>query len=208
MIPFIAEAKWVQPENYELYAMTPHGFWLGMIAFLTGFLCVYAGPSFWENATKLRWVLLLFAFTLYVLRLQQITTDLSQYLIPVESNLWIYTVFGWGHKYLNRPGKILTYLSAAAYPVYIIHMVFLYLASLIVFPMDIYPVAKLMLVILLTFAGCFISYEFLIRRINWIRPFFGLKEKSGFRKNSIPETKGLRVEKMYNRIVSDVEKDH
>ena len=196
MIPFIAEAKLVQPENYELYAMTPHGFWLGMIAFLTGFLCVYAGLPFWENVTKFRWALLLFAFTLYLLRLQQITTGLSQYLIPVESDFWIYTVFGFGHKYLNRPSKVLSYLSTAAYPIYILHMFFLYLASLFVFPMGIPPLAKLAVVVLLTFAGCLISYEFLIRRINWIRPLFGLKEKSSFRENSIAVEKELKLGKL------------
>lgn len=122
MIPFILEAKLVQPENFELYAMTPHGFWLGMVAFLTGFLCVYSGQNFWQNVTKLRWATLAIAFTLYLLRLQGVTSELLNYLIPVESNLWIYTVFGFGHKYLNRPSKTLAYLSSAAYPIYIIHM--------------------------------------------------------------------------------------
>jgi hypothetical protein len=175
MIPFIIEAKLLQPENFELYAMTPHGFWMGMIAFLTGFLCVYSGQYFWKNVTKLRQATLAIAFVLYLLRLQGVTSDLLNYLIPVESNLWIYTVFGFGYKYLNRPSKTLAYLSTAAYPIYIIHMGFLYLASVMIFPLDIHPIVKLTAVILITFAGCFISYEFLIRRINWVRPLFGLK---------------------------------
>ena len=40
MIPFIVEAELVQPESFETYAMNTHGFWIGMLAFLTGFLCV------------------------------------------------------------------------------------------------------------------------------------------------------------------------
>ncbi|WP_375579348.1 acyltransferase family protein [Marivirga tractuosa] len=178
MIPFIIEAKLVQPENFELYAMTPHGFWMGMIAFLTGFLCVYSGQNFWKNVTKLRWPTLAIAFILYLLRLQGLTSDLLNYLIPVESNLWIYTVFGFGYKYLNQPSKALTYLSSAAYPIYVIHMFFLFMASFIIFPLDIHPYTKLIAVILATFGGCFISYDFLIRRIRWIRPLFGLKPKS------------------------------
>ncbi len=175
MIPFIAEAKIVQPENFELYAMTGHGFWIGMIAFLTGFFCVYFGTSFWQNVTRWRWLSLIIAFTLYVLRIEQMTIDLAGYLIPVESNLWIYSVFGFGFKYLNRPSDTLRYLSNAAYPIYIIHMFFLYLSSWLIFPLDFHPMTKFIAVNLGTFAGCFITYEFLIRRIRWIRPLFGVK---------------------------------
>ena len=177
MIPFIAEANMVQPKNFELYAMTPHGFWIGMLAFMIGFFCVYFGSSFWQNVTRCRWFLLVIAFTLYILRMQQVTVDLSAYLIPVESNLWIYAIFGFGYKYLNRPSKALAYLSSAAYPIYIIHMFFLYLASWLFFPLGMHPVVKLIAVIVFTFAGCFLSYEFLIRRIVWVRPLFGLKPK-------------------------------
>lgn len=178
MIPFILEATLVQPENFELYAMTTHGFWLGMLAFLTGFLCVYSGENFWKNVTKFRWVTLALAFTLYLLRVQGVTSDLLNYLIPVESNFWIYTVFGFGYKYLNRPSKALTYLSNAAYPIYIIHMFFLYWSSAMIFPLDIHPLIKLILVSITTFWGCFVVYEFVIRRLYWIWPFFGLKQQN------------------------------
>ncbi len=184
IIPFIAEAKLVQPENFEIYAMTAHGFWIGMIAFLTGFFCVYFGSSFWQNVTRLRWFLLIMAFALYLLRIEQITIDLTTYLIPLESNLWIFTVFGFGYKYLNRPSRTLAYLSNAAYPVYIVHMFFLYLASWLLFPMDFHPIAKLIAVVIFTFAGCFICYEFLIRRIRWFRPLFGLKADKANKKES------------------------
>ncbi|WP_188467673.1 acyltransferase family protein [Marivirga lumbricoides] len=193
MIPFIAEAKIVQPENFELYAMTPHGFWIGMVAFLTGFFCVYFGTSFWHNVSRCRWSFLVVAFALYILRMQQVTVDLSAYLIPVESNLWIYAIFGFGYKYLNRPSKALAYLSSAAYPIYIIHMFFLYLASWLFFPLGIHPVVKLIAVIVFTFAGCFLSYEFLIRRIVWVRPLFGLKAKTAKVKIAIATNEELET---------------
>lgn len=52
--------------------------------------------------------------------------------LVIESNCWIFSVFAFGYKYLN-PGKVLRYLSQAAYPIYIIHMICLYLASLLMF---------------------------------------------------------------------------
>lgn len=52
------------------------------------------------------------------------------------------------------------------------------MTSFIIFPLGIHPIMKLIAVILATFGGCFISYEFLIRRIRWIGLLFGLKPKS------------------------------
>jgi glucan biosynthesis protein C len=175
MIPFIAEAELVQPESFETYAMNAHGFWIGMLAFLTGFLCVYSGQVFWSTVTKWRWMLLALAAILYTLRLFEGEFNAPYYLKSIESNLWIFTVFGFGHKHLNKPSKALSYLSPSAYPIYILHMVFLYLSSWLLFPLDLPPFLKFALVGLFTFAGCFLTYEFILRRIKFLRPLFGLK---------------------------------
>lgn len=175
MIPFVAEAELVKPEAFELYAMTWHGFWLGMVAFVAGFLCVYSGLSFWKNVTKWRWLLLGLAVLLYSIRLIEFELKSPDYLMAIESNLWIFTVFGFGHKYLNRPSTTLKYLSAAAYPIYILHMVFLYLASVLFFELDIEVHLKLILVIAFTFVSTFAFYELFIRRFKIVKPLFGLK---------------------------------
>ena len=47
----------------------------------------------------------------------------------IESWSWLFAVFGFGSTYLNHPSKKLTYLSKAVYPVYILHMIFMNLAS-------------------------------------------------------------------------------
>jgi peptidoglycan/LPS O-acetylase OafA/YrhL len=175
IVPFIAEAELVNPESFEYYAMNAHGFWLGMIAFLTGFLCVYSGQPFWDNVTKWRWPLLAIATTLFTLRVFEGQFNAPYYLKAVESNFWIFTALGFSHRYLNRPSKTLAYLSQAAYPVYILHMLFLFLASWLLFPMDLPVLLKLALVIAITFTGCFVAYEFVVKRIKLVRPLFGLK---------------------------------
>jgi len=175
MIPFIVEVELVQPENFEYYAMNAHGFWIGMIAFLVGFLCVYCGEAFWSTVTKWRWLLLAIATTLYTLRFLEGEFNAPYYLKSIESNLWIFTIFGFGHKHLNKPSKTLAYLSQSAYPIYIIHMVLLYLASSFVFPLDIPAFLKFILVTAFTFIGCFVVYEFVLRRIKFVRILFGLK---------------------------------
>ena len=98
--------------------------------------------------------------------------------MAAESCLWIYTVLGFGHKHLNKPSAALSYLSQAAYPIYIIHMMFIYLGSSVLFKLDINPWIKLVGITLFTFFGCFIVYEFIVRRFNLLRPLFGLKLKN------------------------------
>jgi membrane-bound acyltransferase YfiQ involved in biofilm formation len=127
---------------------------------------------------KWRWMFLTAAVGLYVSRLTYFQTQFApNYLTAIESNCWILSVFAFGYKYLNRSSNSLTYLSEAAYPVYILHMIFLYLGSLLIFPMDIPVQLEFVLVLAFTLAGCFGTYE-LVRRVNIIRPLFGLKMKT------------------------------
>jgi len=172
---FTMEATLVKPEIYEIYALTLHGFLLGLLAFLFGFLVVYSGNTFWKTVLKWRWGLLSIALTLFLVRFLAFDLAAPYYLLVMESCGWIFAVFGFGYKYLNRPSKTLHYLSQAAYPVYIIHMIFLYLASYVIMPLNIPNYAQFILVALLTGIGCFVFYEMIIRRIWFIRPLFGLK---------------------------------
>ena len=106
-----------------------------------------------------------------------ITLKSGQILTSIESMSWIFAALGFGYKYLNRPSNILSYLSQAVYPVYIIHMIFLYWASYIILPLNLTLELSLTLIILLTFIGCYVTYELIIKRIGFIRPLFGLKGK-------------------------------
>ena len=172
---FIIETLLVKPGIYEIYAMTWHGFFLGLIAFFFGFCFVLSGASFWNMLLKWKWLFLLLAVSLYVYRLFQPQMIVPNFQLAIESNLWIYSVFAFGYKYLNRQSKTLNYLSQAAYPIYIIHMVFLYTSSSIIFPLEINIYLKFILVLSSTFIGSLVFYEFVIRRISLFRPLFGLK---------------------------------
>lgn len=172
---FVVEVLLVNPMPFELYAMTGHGFFLGLLAFLFGFCFVLCGHTFWEMILRWRWLFFAVAVTFFAMRLVYFQGDTPNYLLVVESNCWIISLFGFGYKYLNHPGKVLSYLSQAAYPVYILHMIFLYLGSYFIFPLAIDVRIQFVLVLLITITGSFITYEFLIRRIAFMRPLFGLK---------------------------------
>ena len=175
MLVFIVEAIVVNPYPFELYAMTTHGFILGLIAFIFGFLFMYSGNPFWRMICKWRWVFIVVALTLYLYRTFQGEIQVPVYRLSIESSLWIFSIFAFGHKYLNHPSSILKYLSQGAYPIYIVHMIFIYLASYLVFPLNTYVWLKFILVLAITFLGSVVFYELFIRRIYFIRPFFGLK---------------------------------
>jgi len=174
---FMAEAILVDPNPYELYAMTWHGFILGLLAFFFGFCYVLSGDAFRNMIMKWQWMFLAFALMLYVYRFFQFQMRVPSYLLAIESNFWILSVFAFASRYLNRPSKTLAYLSQAAYPVYILHMIFLSLGSLLIFPLDVALPVQFILVLFFTVAGCFTVYEFIIRRVNIIRPLFGVKMK-------------------------------
>ena len=172
---FVLEAILVKPETYETYSMTLHGFFLGMLAFLFGFIIVHAGDAFWNTVKKWRWLLLLLAAALFTFRYIEFQLLAPNYLKAIESNLWIFAVFGFAYRYLNHPGKALTYLSQSAYPVYILHMIFLYVGSYLIVPLGIPALLKLFMVMAFTFTGSFTIYELVIRRVSFLRPLFGLK---------------------------------
>lgn len=174
---FVAEAIIVNPQLFTLYADTLHGFLLGLLAFFFGFLFVYSGKVFWETVSKWKWLYFGLAVVLFTIRLMVFETTSPGYLMSIESNCWIFGVFGLGYKYLNKPSTALSYLSQAAYPVYIIHMFALYTGAMIILPLEISPVMKFIFITVFTFSICYIIYEYIVKRVGLLRPLFGLKWK-------------------------------
>ena len=172
----VLEVLILDPRPFEMYAMTWHGFFLGLLAFFFGFCFVLSGRSFWNMILKWRWFFLPVAAAMFAFRITQFQYA-PGYLLSVESTFWILSVFAFAFRYLNRPNKVFSYLSQAAYPVYILHMIFLYAGSLLIFPLNIPAQLQFVLVLLFTTIGCFAFYELVVRKVNLIRPLFGLKMK-------------------------------
>jgi hypothetical protein len=57
-------------------------------------------------------------------------------------------------------------------------MIFLYLGAFLILPLEVAEILQLLLIVLFTLTGCFITYELVIRRIRFLRPLFGLKQPS------------------------------
>jgi len=174
---FVIEVLLLKPQIYEMYAQTWHGFFLGLLAFFFGFLFVYSGKTFWQTMLKWRWLYVGLAAVFYIIRLTVFELKSPGYLMAIESNCWIFGLFGFGYKYLNRPSNTLSYLSQAAYPIYIIHMFVLYAGAMFILPLEIPILLKFIGIVAFTGLACYLIYEFIIRRIGFLRPLFGLKRK-------------------------------
>ncbi len=174
-LPFMVETLIMKPQSYELYALNWHGYFLGFIAFLCGFIIIISGNEFWNTTGKWFPLYLAIAILLYIIRIAYFKLESPGYLMALESVCWIISLFGIAWKYLNLPGKWLRYFSQAAYPVYIVHMLFMFLGSYFILPLQWPTVIKFILILFFTFAGSMIMFELLIKRLSILRLLFGLK---------------------------------
>ena len=176
---FVAEGLIVDPEVFAMYAQTLHGYVIGFLAFFFGFVLVYAGQTFWQTVTKWKFLYFFIAMAFFVIRLSVFQNSSPNYLMAIESNLWIFTLFGFSYTYLNRPSKTLTYLSEAVYPVYIIHMVVLYAVSAMVLPLTLDAFPKFAIIVIVTGLSSWVIYEFVIKQVSFLRAPFGMRVKKG-----------------------------
>jgi hypothetical protein len=174
---FMLEVFFIKPQLFEMYAQNLHGFFIGFLAFLFGYVFVYSGNAFWQTVSKWKWFYIGLATILFLIRFTGFESISNMYLTSIESISWILGVFGLGYNYLNKPSKLLSYLSSAVYPVYIIHMFVLYAGALLILPLDLHPISQLIGITVFTFIVCFLIYELILKRITILRPLFGLKWK-------------------------------
>ncbi len=184
-IPFMLEVELLNPISFIAYSATIHGFLVGLMAFVLGFTFSLMGKTFWESVERYRFYYLAIAVIMFLIRFKIYNLHGPYYFNAFESMNWIFAALGFAYKYLNHPSKALTYLSQAVYPIYIIHGMFLYAAAYFIIPLTMAVELKLFLIILFTFLGCFVLYG-IIRRVNFLRPLFGLKLKPSSKSNAKP----------------------
>ncbi len=83
-------------------------------------------------------------------------------------------LFGLAQRFLNRPSKILTYLTGAVFCYYILHQTLTVIAGYYLTQLGLGVLPEFLLVSVITVGGCMAGYEFL-RRVPVLRPWFGIK---------------------------------
>ena len=91
--------------------------------------------------------------------------------------VWPIAILGLSASFLNRPSKRLAYFNEAVYPYYILHQTIIIVAFSQLSRFELGPVVEPLMVIALTITGCALGFE-LVRRVNVLRPLFGLKVKA------------------------------
>jgi glucans biosynthesis protein C len=100
-----------------------------------------------------------------------------------EQWLAIAAVIGFAHRHLKHDNAARRYLTTAIFPVYILHQTVIVVTAHALKPAALYPPVEALLLILVTVAICFLSYE-VIRRIRPLQPLFGV---------ALPRTDGHRA---------------
>ncbi len=183
-VPYVAEAFLIaEGFPYAMFAGSNHGLWIGSIAFVLGFYMLMLGEKIWNAFDQLKTVNLIIALAIhgvvYVTDLGQKNEIQTHLLMATESILIIFSVFGFGYRYLNRPMALVQYVSKAVLPIYIIHMAVLFAVGNMILPLAIPAWIKFVIVIVLTIGLCFAIYEWVIKRANWLHRWFGMvREKA------------------------------
>ena len=90
-----------------------------------------------------------------------------------EQWLAIAAAVGFAHRHLTHDSAVRRYLTTAIFPVYILHQTIIVVVAHALKPSHLYPPVEGVLLVLVTAATCFLSYE-AIRRVRLLRPLFGL----------------------------------
>lgn len=152
--------------------------------FLYGF-AIARSDAFWAEALRLRRIslgLALILFPIYAVVRHGLPDDIPYWhelLIVTLRNFYVWAmllaILGWAHALLNRPFAWLPRANEAVYPWYMLHQSLIVLIAYWLVPLRLGAALECTLVLAGTAAGCYLLHEYLIRRVNVLRPLFGLK---------------------------------
>ncbi len=107
---------------------------------------------------------------------------------------WLMTCMGFAARYLNRPSRVLSYLNAAVYPLFCLHLPLIVMLGVVVLPLDLSISAKYLLIVTGCFGLAHLVYEGLVRRVRYLGVVFGVQQPTSTR--SAPPT----VSRKYHRV--------
>ncbi len=86
----------------------------------------------------------------------------------------IVVLFALAQRFLNRPSKMLTYLTGAVFCYYILHQTIIVIAGYNITKLHLGAWPEFLLITVITISGCVGGYE-IFRRIPLLRPWIGIK---------------------------------
>lgn len=168
------------PDNYNNLLGDWAQFSAMLIVFCWGFLLA-SSSAVWATLERNRFRLLAVAGLTTPVRYLFWYGNLGlppglEYLIgPLQAGSCILAILAFGSRHLRFTCGFLKYANQAVYPFYILHQTITVAAGFYMISWNLPVPAKFALLVLITFGGCWILYEFPIRRLTPLRPLFGLK---------------------------------
>lgn len=169
----------------DWYALTSYS-----ILFISGFILISIGNSFWKAIDKIKRYTLIFGVIFFLILLSQwdnVEGNIFMSIIRVLNMwCWILTVFAYSSKYLNKESKVLRYRNQAVYPFYILHQTIILFIGYLLMDNSLHYMWKFIIMVIGTFGSSWLIFEFLIKRIKIIRPLFGMKVTKSSNTSSSP----------------------
>ncbi len=135
------------------------------VDFFLGFFILLFGEKIWHAFDRLKMVNVVVAVVFQFM---------GDYVQEAGAIFIIFSIFGFGYRYFNRPIPLFLYANKAVLPIYMIHWVVLYAIGIVVLPLAMPAWIKFIVVIVLTIGLCFAIYEWVIKRTKWLHRWFGM----------------------------------
>lgn len=156
-------------------------FSLYYLCFLSGFFLISTGDAFWQALTSIKYVALLIGLISFP-TLVWLWHNYPTFWVSVFASLnrwsWILVIFAFSSMYLNKGSRLLQYRNQAVYPFYILHQTITVIIGYYLIDIQILNTYKFLILLIGTYVGCWLLYEFIIRPSNLLRLLFGVKSIS------------------------------
>ncbi len=160
-------------------------FTISLVLFFYGFFFISIKEEFWQAVGRIRNLALMLGILcfsgqviIWLFFEDSIAIHFTEATLKVV-NLWswILVIFGFASQYLNKFSNLLSYCNQAVYPFYILHQTVTIMIGYYLMDLS-WPISvKFILLLVGTFFFSWVLYEFLIRRLRILRPFFGVKHR-------------------------------
>ena len=153
--------------------------------FAFGFLAARS-PAIWEGMERLRWPALLAALaswaflTWYFLFRDDLNNPpealrlLQRVVFAIDQWAAMVAACGFARRLVKTDSPARRYLTDAIFPFYIVHQTAIIAFAVWLRPLALPPVFEGLVLLATTAAACILTYE-LVKRVGWLRPFFGLR---------------------------------
>lgn len=150
--------------------------------FISGYFLISIKSSFWFAVIQIRY-LSFFIGLLSFLFLELI--DINSYMNSVIKTIniwsWILVIFGFAANNLNVESSLIKYRNKAVYPFYILHQTITVISGYFLIDLNMHYSLKMLIMIICTYGGSWLLYEYIVLKTPIIQPFFGVKKTKNYR---------------------------